>query len=222
MPSVTTYPPPPSTARPKDTTPPTSNTLYDTSPYVKRDKLLRKRNQTSTYTDPLHVVVVILLLSLLLSWKPNLIPFSSSLGITSPTRKSSSPQSNKGNSCNCNHPASHSESSASMVWQKTFTLPSSSRGCHLVTSVVEKEISQGLKGCKVSSALHGGGSSYLSTMYSDTHTHIHTLTHSFPFLHFPNTPGRHIDTLYSAHLGCADHQRELRSDRAKGHGHGHG
>ncbi|UZJ52534.1 hypothetical protein CBS101457_001854 [Exobasidium rhododendri] len=35
-----------------------------------------------------------------------------------------------------------------MVWQKTFTLPSASRGCHLVTSVVEKEISQGLKGCK--------------------------------------------------------------------------
>jgi secondary thiamine-phosphate synthase enzyme len=35
-----------------------------------------------------------------------------------------------------------------MVWQKTFTLPSASRGCHLVTNVVEKEINEGLKGVK--------------------------------------------------------------------------
>lgn len=126
----TTYPPPPQT----------DSTLYSSSSHAKRDKLLRKRNHSTSYTDPFHVVVLILILALLCIWKPNLIPFSSSLGITSLPASSSSFRS--GLRISLQQPER-------MVWQKTFTLPSASRGCHLITNVVEKEISEGLKGCKV-------------------------------------------------------------------------
>lgn len=36
-----------------------------------------------------------------------------------------------------------------MPWQKTFTLPSRGKGCHLVTREVEAEIAPGLKGVKI-------------------------------------------------------------------------
>lgn len=129
MSSSTRYPPP---LQP-------GSTLYSTSPHQKKDKTLRKRYNSTSYTDPFHVIVFILLVSLFCIWKPNLIPFSSKLGITSLTNTA------KKHRCSC----SIEDSPSSMVWQKTFTLPSASRGCHLITSQVEKEISEGLKGCKV-------------------------------------------------------------------------
>ncbi|KDN43967.1 hypothetical protein K437DRAFT_278701 [Tilletiaria anomala UBC 951] len=36
-----------------------------------------------------------------------------------------------------------------MPWQKEFTLSSRGKGCHLVTSEVEREIAEGLRGCKI-------------------------------------------------------------------------
>ncbi|KAJ9121298.1 hypothetical protein QFC24_004634 [Naganishia onofrii] len=36
-----------------------------------------------------------------------------------------------------------------MPWQKTFTLQPRSKGCHLVTKEVEKNIKEGLSGCKI-------------------------------------------------------------------------
>lgn len=35
-----------------------------------------------------------------------------------------------------------------MVWQTTFTLPSSSKGCYLVTKDVERACAEGLRGVK--------------------------------------------------------------------------
>lgn len=128
MSSASSYPPPPRRQ-------PDSSTLYESSPHTTKDQLLRRRNHSS-HTDPFHVVIVILLLGLFLTWQPRFIPFSSSLGLSSPSTR---------NRCSCTSP----DSPTSMVWQKTFTLPSASKGCHLVTNVVEKEISEGLKGCKV-------------------------------------------------------------------------
>lgn len=38
-----------------------------------------------------------------------------------------------------------------MGWQKTFTLPRKSKGCHLVTNEVVSQISEGLQGVQVNS-----------------------------------------------------------------------
>lgn len=137
MAASTTYPPPP--IHP-------DSTLYSSSSHAKRDKLLRRRNHSTTYTDPFYVVAFILLLGLFLAWRPEYIPFSSSLGITSPSQSRSSLRHKHKCNCDTTPPL---QAIQKMVWQKTFTLPSASRGCHLITSQVEREISEGLKGCKV-------------------------------------------------------------------------
>jgi hypothetical protein len=173
MSSSTTYPPPPQ----RDPA-----TLYSSSPHLKREKLLRQRNHSTTYTDPFHVVAFILLLAGLFFWKPNLIPFSSSLGITSPSSTTSSLRSGLRISL---------QPPERMVWQKTFTLPSASRGCHLITSTVEKEISEGLKGCKVISCCSWRDKVCIAYLSSSV------------------IKGRYLDALHPTHIGFLDSEREF-------------
>lgn len=112
-----------------------AQTLYESSPHRKKDE--QHRFRSSRYTDPSSVLLVVLLLGLLV-W---ILPTTSWLGFrrTPPV-------------CSVYQHHAHpiiDYSAGSMPWQKEFTLSSRGKGCHLVTNEVQREISEGLKGCKV-------------------------------------------------------------------------
>lgn len=154
-----TYPPAPQ-RRPSPPLSPSSSrsgsppgaTLYGRSPHRHRDTLFRRRRERfNCGLDPLHVVALIVLAGILLASRPELLspdtylrPFSTR---PSPTlRPCDLPSQRNGKRAKCD--CSHCSQDTIMVWQKTFTLPSASKGCHLVTPAVEREISDGVKGVK--------------------------------------------------------------------------
>lgn len=114
-------------------------TLYSSSVHQPIDKKASKRREKyKETTDPTKVTLFILFLALLY-W---LLPIPSPFSIYTRASKNKFV-----NNCNCN---SNQLDSRTMPWQKTFALSSRTKGCHLITSEVQKEISEGLKGVKVS------------------------------------------------------------------------
>lgn len=100
------------------------DTLYHRSPHAGTDRIWQKRRRrVNCGLDPLHVVGLIVLAYFVYAFVPFSFPFNRS-------------------------PAVASRTGNDMVWQRTFTLPSASKGCHLVTPSVEREIAQGLQGVK--------------------------------------------------------------------------
>lgn len=142
-----TYPPPPShpsksTVRKREKSKKEeeeevqNETLYSQSPHHKEDFLFRKRRaRVNCGLDPLHVVALIVLLGFVLSFNPSILSYHTYLA---PFKRQDSVQTRS-------HLQSQEER---MVWQKTFTLPSASKGCHLVTPSVEREINEGLRNTK--------------------------------------------------------------------------
>lgn len=137
----TSYPPPPSHPS-KSTTirqrekrkEDTDGTLYSQSPHQNEDHIFRKRRaRVNCGLDPLHVVALIVLAGFILSVNPGILSYRTYIR---PFQRRDNIQS---------RPDLIQEK---MVWQKTFTLPSASKGCHLVTPSVEREISEGLRNVK--------------------------------------------------------------------------
>jgi len=140
--SATTYPPPPShpsksTIRQREKSKESEpDTLYSQSPHNNEDHIYRKRRaRVNCGLDPLHVVALIVLAGFILSFNPGILSYHT---YTKPFKRQTT-----------NNLQSRSDLIQSkMVWQKTFTLPSASKGCHLVTPSVEREIHEGLRNVK--------------------------------------------------------------------------
>ncbi|EPQ31569.1 uncharacterized protein PFL1_00902 [Pseudozyma flocculosa PF-1] len=108
-------------------------TLYAASPHARIDgkearRRLRRAHRAGHYTDPTYTTLLILACALVYWFLPLdllLHPFSSS---------SSSPS---------------LKQTTRMPWQKTITLSSRTKGCHLVTNEVLPQIEEGIKGVKI-------------------------------------------------------------------------
>lgn len=112
-----------------------AQTLYANSPHRKKDE--QHKFRSSRYTDPSSVLLVVLILGVLV-W---ILPTTSWLGLRRAPPVCSVCQHHA-------HPIAQSPTH-NMPWQKEFTLSSRGKGCHLVTNEVQREISEGLKDCKV-------------------------------------------------------------------------
>lgn len=136
---TTTYPPPPShpskstiRQREKQKESEEDKTLYSHSPHHKEDNLFRRRRaRVNCGLDPLHVVALIVLAGFILSFNPGILSYRTYIA---PFKRQHNIQ-----------PITQRQT---MVWQKTFTLPSASKGCHLVTPSVEREINEGIRNVK--------------------------------------------------------------------------
>lgn len=117
--------------------PPSQKTLYQQSPHQPRDHLFqRRRARFNCGLDPLHVVLLIVAFGIFL--------------IAHPQYLSVQHYRNRFHSERIYEPIHQNlqEPPSKMVWQTTFTLPSSSKGCHLITKDVERAVAEGMRGVK--------------------------------------------------------------------------
>ncbi len=160
-----TYPPTRSTAAPTDTAGRSARqrlkTLYDDSPHSSIDRAIaRQRKRATTYTDPTKVLLIVLALGFLAWILPTTSIFRLGRSSESVILSRHAKEAHRCSVCalHAGHIADSTGSAASnpvysnrdrMPWQKEFTLPSRGKGVYLITSEVNKEIQEGLKGVNV-------------------------------------------------------------------------